>query len=212
MKTKIISIILVLVALFALTSCKKDGFNYDSKYKYDGISLIGKWQSANPDHSAYSVYEFEGGRENYNNATVTVYIYGIEAVRMEATYRVEDNNTLVLDFGDGLTNTSTERYKFSISDSKIYINDSNKTTLEPYNLNYNQDQKIYGTWRDTEATDNIWSFLPDYSGLVTDTETTNNNLEYVLYKADKLSRNCFACKMYDACYWTEETKNHTILV
>ena len=44
------------------------------------------------------------------------------------------------------------------------------------------------------------------------TETTNNNLEYVLYKADKLSRNCFACKMYDACYWTEETKNHTILV
>ena len=38
------------------------------------------------------------------------------------------------------------------------------------------------------------------------------NLKYILYKADKLSRNCFACKMYHECYWTEDMKNHTIVI
>lgn len=29
------------------------------------------------------------------------------------------------------------------------------------------------------------------------------------YEADKLSRNCMECQAYDACYWSEEKKNHT---
>lgn len=181
MKAKIISIILVLVALFTITSCKKND------YKYDGTSLIGKWQNANPDHSAYSVYEFEGGGANYNNATVTIYIYGIEAVRTEATYRVEDDNVLVLDFGDGLNNTSTERYEFSISDGKVYIKDRNNTVLEPYSLSYNEDPSIYGTWRDTDAPDNVWSFRSDYSGLVTDEKTTNS----IYYSTEGKTLNVF---------------------
>lgn len=36
------------------------------------------------------------------------------------------------------------------------------------------------------------------------------SLRYLLFKADKLSRNCFECKMYDQCYWKEELKNKTI--
>lgn len=41
-------------------------------------------------------------------------------------------------------------------------------------------------------------------------DTSRKELKYVLYKADKLSRNCFECKMYDECYWDEEKKNQTI--
>lgn len=37
-----------------------------------------------------------------------------------------------------------------------------------------------------------------------------NMLGYVLYKADKLSRNCFMCKEYDNCYWSEDIKNKTV--
>lgn len=40
----------------------------------------------------------------------------------------------------------------------------------------------------------------------------NRSLNYLLYKADKLSRNCFACKAIDSCYWAEEKKNKNIIV
>jgi putative nucleotidyltransferase with HDIG domain len=32
-------------------------------------------------------------------------------------------------------------------------------------------------------------------------------LKYILYRADKLSRKCFDCKMYEECYWDEDKKN-----
>ena len=32
-------------------------------------------------------------------------------------------------------------------------------------------------------------------------------LAYVLYNADKLSRNCFDCKASDQCYWLESARN-----
>ena len=40
----------------------------------------------------------------------------------------------------------------------------------------------------------------------------SNPLSSLLYKADKLSRNCFACKVYDKCYWQEEIKNKGIII
>lgn len=39
---------------------------------------------------------------------------------------------------------------------------------------------------------------------------TKDNLIYILYKADKLSRNCFTCNAYDECYWPQDIKNVTI--
>lgn len=36
------------------------------------------------------------------------------------------------------------------------------------------------------------------------------NLVGILYRADKLSRNCFDCKAIDQCHWDEEQKNHTL--
>lgn len=45
-------------------------------------------------------------------------------------------------------------------------------------------------------------------------EQTNKEhpLAQILYKADKLSRNCFACQMYEECYWLEDLKNKTIVI
>lgn len=37
-----------------------------------------------------------------------------------------------------------------------------------------------------------------------------NLLAELLYRADKQSRNCFACGAADECNWTEEKKNSTI--
>lgn len=38
----------------------------------------------------------------------------------------------------------------------------------------------------------------------------NTGLSSLLYRADKLSRNCFNCAAYDECYWSEEKKNRFI--
>lgn len=43
-------------------------------------------------------------------------------------------------------------------------------------------------------------------------DTIVDNLSTLLYKSDKLSRNCFLCKAYEECKWSEDKKNKTIIV
>ncbi len=44
-----------------------------------------------------------------------------------------------------------------------------------------------------------------------DPKDRTDTLASVLYRADKLSRNCFLCDAREECYWPEERKNKTIL-
>ena len=41
---------------------------------------------------------------------------------------------------------------------------------------------------------------------------SEDELSKIIYKSDKLSRNCFNCKAYKDCYWKEDKKNHTIKI
>lgn len=41
-------------------------------------------------------------------------------------------------------------------------------------------------------------------------EEPEHTLASYLYRADDLSRNCFACAMTKECYWDETRKNHTL--
>lgn len=43
-------------------------------------------------------------------------------------------------------------------------------------------------------------------------EADTRSLGYLLYRADKLSRNCFDCSAYEQCYWSENLKNKGIVV
>ena len=36
-------------------------------------------------------------------------------------------------------------------------------------------------------------------------------LSYVIYRADKLSRRCFDCEVYNECYWKEDEKNKGVV-
>ena len=38
-------------------------------------------------------------------------------------------------------------------------------------------------------------------------ENSNNKLFEIIYRSDKLSRNCFECKAEKDCYWSKEKKN-----
>ena len=60
---------------------------------------------------------------------------------------------------------------------------------------------------DEEETEMICSAIRAHK----DPDDRRDSLESVLYRADKLSRNCFVCDAREECYWPEERKNKTIL-
>lgn len=41
---------------------------------------------------------------------------------------------------------------------------------------------------------------------------SEDELSKIIYKSDKLSRNCFNCKAYKECYWKEDKKNNDIKI
>lgn len=41
-------------------------------------------------------------------------------------------------------------------------------------------------------------------------KTDDLDFSALFYQADRLSRDCFNCKVYDSCYWGEEKKNRIV--
>lgn len=48
------------------------------------------------------------------------------------------------------------------------------------------------------------------NGIAKHRSKSDNKLEEIIYKADKLSRQCFNCKTEKECYWSKEKKNFKI--
>lgn len=48
------------------------------------------------------------------------------------------------------------------------------------------------------------------NGIAKHRSKSDNKLEEIIYKADKLSRQCFNCKAEKECYWSKEKKNFKI--
>ena len=48
------------------------------------------------------------------------------------------------------------------------------------------------------------------NGIANHRKESDNKLEEIIYKADKLSRQCFNCKAEKECYWSSEKKNFKI--
>lgn len=48
------------------------------------------------------------------------------------------------------------------------------------------------------------------NGIANHRKDSDNKLEKIIYKADKLSRQCFNCKVEKECYWSNEKKNFKI--
>ena len=48
------------------------------------------------------------------------------------------------------------------------------------------------------------------NGIANHRKESDNKVEEIIYKADKLSRQCFNCKAEKECYWSNEKKNFKI--
>ena len=176
----VVLILFITIGIPMIRDIKNSGYN--SKYIYDGMSLVGVWQEKeNFDDACYKIYEF---KEN-GKAITTLYVRGIVAVRDElSTYRIEDKNTLIVTYTiDG--NPKNSESKFSISEDKntlVLRADGKNTILCKYNLEYNEDESIFGEWvSDKNIT---YNFQNDYTGKNLDA-TGVNNIVYST-KGDKL--------------------------
>lgn len=156
-KISFVLVCLLLLCIFPLTSCNK----YDSKYVYDGTSLIGKWREESFDENNYKIYEFgDDGKASYR-----FYVCGIENKSYSVTldYKITDNNKITL-IGD---NYFFEGF-FSIKDKEAVMSDGKNdiSVLEKYDLTYNDTQKdILGSWKCTDD-GVVWnvSFSDDGNG------------------------------------------------
>lgn len=168
-------VLFLVLGIPAIKSLKNSAYN--SKYQYDGVSLVGTWQEKeNFDDSFYKIYEFRTD----GKAITSLYVCGIEAVRDElSTYRIEDKNTLVITYTvDGVIQSS--RTKFSISeDGKTLVlrQNAKNTVLESYHLDYNKDTSIFGEWKNTENPEKKYIFTNEYEGTASD-ESTINTIVY----------------------------------
>ena len=60
----------------------------------------------------------------------------------------------------------------------------------------------------TDFTDEEKSII--IQGIDSHRKESENKLEEIIYRSDKLSRRCFDCKAEKECYWSKEKKNFTI--
>lgn len=72
------------------------------------------------------------------------------------------------------------------------------------------------------STDAVYAIMPECGYSEEETSLTadavrqhradgGSGLSKLLYRADKLSRNCFECKASRECYWSDEKRNKTII-
>ncbi len=164
MKKIIIALLLISLALgIASCGCDKYVSKYDESYIYDGTSLIGIWQESEYKDQEYQTYEF------FQNGKVicTVYSFGIEMQHIDATYSIDGDNTLVINWKNGMI----DRNNFSISNKNVLVIcqvlDSKTTEMElvPYNMEYNKSSNdIVGSWRSADNKTEVFTFNQDYTG------------------------------------------------
>ena len=182
---KIFAVILTVAFLsIFLVSCGEEKSKYEDDYVYDGTSLIGTWQESDQNDEYYQTYTF-----TKDKITLSSYTFGIKMQELIASYRVEGDNTLVVEWGnDGYV----DRNKFSINKdstlviAQVYDSETNEMELVPYNLDWNKsNSNIVGSWVSKDYEGEVFTFKSGYTLLVeglTDTYT----MEYAI-KGDKIA-------------------------
>ena len=159
---KLFSLTFLCLLTLCLFSC---GSLYDEGYVYDGNALVGKWQEKALNEEYYITYEF------LSDGTLiqAAYVYGIEIEREVGRYEAE-GSALTLIFDDNGTPVSIEN-KFTVTEDgelvMVYLSKQNQmqemeAVYIPYEMEYNQENPLLGTWENTEVKDELWIFDKDF--------------------------------------------------
>ncbi len=156
----------IFALLFVLLACSCGCSKFDKNYVYDGKSLIGVWQEKELDDQQYQTYAF------YEDGKIikTVYSFGIEMQKIDATYTVEDDNIIIIkqDFGTDMNNFSISRKKLLVL-RPLFGTKDDEIELVPYKSEYNKSNDIVGSWRSTSNKSEVFTFNSDYTGKASST-------------------------------------------
>lgn len=159
---KLLIISLLILSFACLFSC---GSKYDEEYVYDGGALVGKWQEKDINDEYYITYEFLAD----GKLIQTAYVYGIEIEKEIGSYEAK-NSQLTLIFDDNGTPVRIDN-KFTVTDSgelvMVYLSKQNQmqemeAIYIPYEMEYNQENPLLGTWENAEVEDELWIFDKDF--------------------------------------------------
>lgn len=198
----------LLAIIICACACGCQGYvsKYDENYIYDGKSLVGTWHEKEYEDQYYETYTFS----NDGKVVLTSYSFGIEMQKIDATYKVEGNNSLIISWEkSGFNETNTN--DFSITKDGVLVLcqvvDSATTEMElvPYDLKYNEKNDIVGSWRNTDKPEEIFTFKDDYSG-----RAANNSIGYNFYYSLKDSSLFMSVVTIDGFKDVVETMNYKI--
>ena len=189
---KIICLAVVATCIFCLFSC---GSKFDPNYEYDGHSLVGIWCEEDYSPSEYYTYEFTAE----NTMILRYYHYGI----------LFDNSVGSLTIGKNVFTVTYENYdgsktyvenKFCITEDgelvMVYLSKQNdmeemEAIYIPYEMEYNKENPLLGTWENTAVEDELWIFdeefvvtMPNEIKTEKMAYSVNNNKLYLLYMID----------------------------
>ena len=169
MKKLFVGIILLVIVIGACACGCDDGYvsKYDENYKYDGTSLIGKWQESDLSDEDYETYEFYS-----DNTLLRIrYILGIEIGRISGTYEVKDDNLMCMLWeGSGEAVYST----FSITDDYlVFRREGAELELVPFVQRYNKsNSELVGTWESLDYKNESFTFNEDCTAIAKGSEGT----------------------------------------
>lgn len=184
MKKTLTILILLITCIVVLTAC--DGCSkYNENYKYDGASLIGKWVDKEPDENEYDVYEFIDNEK----VILTKYCFGIPLQSLEGTYKVENENQIIINSSFGYEYIDFSIYKENGENRLVLVvlDDLNRPSqgeriMKPYNLSYNKgENQLVGTWKSTANPSEKFVFNDDFTGKSVGVTPQGEAVEYKLY-------------------------------
>ena len=181
---RIALIMLIAIFVIALGSCRDA---YDEDYVYDGVSLIGKWIDEKPNENAYDVYDFV----DKSRVALTTNCRGIELKRIEGTYTVEGNNTIVISsdaFGKEYIRFSIGKngrlVLLTLTDLNIPVED--ERVMVKYDLEYNNgENNLLGTWVSKSNSNEKFIFNEDFTGRSVGVSSKGEEASYKLYYSYK---------------------------
>ena len=188
---KLIAVSLFILTFACLFSC---GSKYNEEYVYDGQSLVGKWQEEALTEEYFITYEFFADGKFLQS----VCVYGIEIEQEIGKYEAKDSK-LTLIFDDNGTDVRIEN-KFTITEDgelvMVYLSKQNEmqemeAVYIPYEMEYNKENPLLGTWENASVEDELWIFDDEFVVTMPNKVKTekmaysiNGNKLYLLYMID----------------------------
>jgi hypothetical protein len=165
----VVLILFITIGIPMIKDIKNSGYN--SKYVYDGMSLVGVWQEKDYENNTCMLYEFKSDKK----VVASIRVCGMVAELYSGTYRVEGTNELVITYelDNGVIDNEETHFSISKDDSTLVLKDMDFFVLERSTPEYNIDRGIVGKWLGQQST---FIFNEDNTGFIVENDIKNKIL------------------------------------